>query len=206
MRQELSIREKNTNLFIRLVAIVILVCVVCIAVLFVNPFRFLFPSEPIANEMKSFTLEHDKIEFLYPTNWYAYATPQGNHSDKEVIAFVTAPVPDFQNNIIVARNHFDGGNISDVAQWGVSRIESRVHSYKLDSLTDYQSQLISGSVREYIVYGSSPIDTQNTRCKDLYFLHDQNGYAFSFCANESDWAKVSPVFDKIIASIQFMEK
>jgi hypothetical protein len=205
MHNELSIREKNINLFIRLAGVLALISVLCLAILFSNPFRFLFPPVPISSEMKLFTLEQDKIEFGFPENWFANLTPQGNHGDLEVIAIIVAPVQNFQS-VIVARKSFVGATISDVAEWGTSRIKARIPHYKLDSLIDYKSQLFAGSVREYVAYSSSPIDTRNARCKDLYFLHDQNGYAFSFCAKESDWAKVLPLFDKIIASIQFLEK
>jgi hypothetical protein len=171
---------------------------------FTNPFKFGSSAVPTSSGMKSFVLEQDKIEFLYPDNWIADLTPQGEHGDREVIAFLTAPAPLFEN-IVVARKEFDGEDVSAVANWGESKAQSRFIRYKMNILIPYSSEQVSGLIREYVDDTGSSLMTKNSYCKDLYFLHQHQGYTFSFCTYESDWDKVSPTFDKIIESIRFLE-
>jgi hypothetical protein len=154
--------------------------------------------------MKNLVLEQDKIEFTYPENWIAQSTPQGDHGDQEVIAVVFAPAKFFLN-IVVARKEFNENDISEVAMWGELRAQSRFFSYKQGTRTAYLSEHISGLISEYIARTGSPVETQDVHCKDLYFLHKQDGYAFSFCATETDLIKVSSVFDEMMASIRLLE-
>lgn len=154
--------------------------------------------------VKQLLLKDDQIEFTYPENWVAQLTPQGNHGDKEVIGVVSVPAKFFLN-IIVARKESAGEDASSVADWGLLRAQSRFIHYELISLSDYLSESFSGLISEYIARTGSPLETQNVHCKDLYFTHNQNGYAFSFCTTENDWTEVSSIFDEIISSIRFLE-
>ena len=200
---EQSVKKKNSH--IRLIGLITIAVTICLGILLlVNPLRFILSTPPVSSEMKSLVLEQDKIEFMYPENWFAHLTPQGNHGDLEVIAIATAPGIGFQN-MIVARKQFNNDDLSVVADWSLSRIKSRFVTYEVDIPIPYSSEHFSGLISEYTATTGSPLETQNAHCKDLFFLHEQNGYAFSFCADESDWIELSPIFDEIMASIRSLE-
>jgi len=171
---------------------------------FISPLPLVSFAPSISSEMKSFVLEQDNIEFGYPENWIAELTPQGNHGDQEVIAIVLDPREIFLD-ILVARKQFDNIDISSVAAWGRLRAQARFSRYKLNAQIPYSSEHFSGLIDEYVGGIDSPLETQDAHCKDLYFLHEGRGYAFSFCADESDQIEAFPVFDKVIASIRFLE-
>lgn len=155
-----------------------------------------------SNKMIQFNLVEYKMHFLYPENWWASLTPQGNHGDVEVIAFLGARGAEYQN-LTVASKHIKSEDISEIGDWGDLRIEDRFARYESQPLVSYSSDEISGLIREYKAYTNSPLEIENAHCKDLYFAHEQNAFSFSFCVDENDWRAMSPVFDRIIDSIEF---
>jgi hypothetical protein len=157
------------------------------------------------NEMKDFVLEPDGIGFSYPDHWIGQLTPQGDHGDQEVIAILLDPAKVLLN-LFIARHQFSNQDITEVAAWGKSRVQVRFSRYESNASTPYESGPLSGQMAEYIAWTGSPIETENIHCKDLYFLRQGYGYAFSFCTKERDWSQMSPVFDKIVSTIGFQEQ
>lgn len=164
----------------------------------VGPFGMGIPSP-----MTDFLLEHDGLMIKHPKSWRVLLTPQGNHGDTEVVAFITVPsrsLPD----VMIARKPLAQGNISTVARWGEARARSRF-IYQPLSLTEFDTAAFPAMLREYTGIEYTLSGKAVIQCKDFYILHRQTAYTFSFCADQDDWSKVVDVFDEMINSIRVTE-
>lgn len=160
------------------------------------------PFGPVAiGNMKKWENQTGKFSIDYPENWLAYELPQGNHGDKEVVAMIE-PRGNYLPQLFVSQKFFSAPRIADVASWGEMRNQSRGDCTTI-KLEDISTPNITGQVREYILMMDSSLGTAKWHCLDLYTLNNQLGYQFSFCVNEKDWAKMSPVFQQMIQSVAF---
>ncbi len=171
-------------------------CMISFLVLFIDPstrkgpLGFGPPAPMILFQMKdkSFTL-------LYPENWVAAETPQGNHGDIEIIAVIIVSGKQMAN-ITIARKPFPTGNISNVVNWGQSR--AAMHTdHNILSFKPLSDNNLDGLIQEY-TWGSPSFNKNVTsHCQDVYIFHNADGYALSFCALQQDWPSLMNVYAQI---------
>lgn len=180
---------------------------VVLALLFILSFaQFLLPTfrtgpfgTGLPSSMK--TLAGDNVVFTidYPLSWVANELPYGNHGDLEVFAAILNP-GNWMPSVWFARHEFQNGRLSQVAEWGESRILEKGSQYSSITLTETHTKNYEGLIRQYSWASESLFGSTNIRCEDIYILENGIGYAISFCSYERDWDKVEPFFSHMIES------
>jgi len=136
----------------------------------------------------------------YPASWSAFETPQGNHGDDEEFATIVAPGPTFPQAIL-ARKSFSEGDIIQTANWGQTRVEQHP-GYVTTALQLLDTARYGGLLREYHWISPATVlqGTQDIHCEDWYAFTAHVGYDLAFCAYNTDWPQVSPIFRQMIES------
>jgi hypothetical protein len=135
----------------------------------------------------------------YPKNWAAFSTPQGNHGDLEVVAFISTPGSFYPPNVFIAHRDFSSSSIADVLQWGQMRA-SRHRDYVPGEAIEHNTTTELGILFDYSGKEITLGITEDIRCFDWYTLDGISGYALSFCAKKDQWSEVETVFLNMINS------
>jgi len=151
-------------------------------------------------DMVVFEAKRAGFTIRFPENWTAMETPQGAHGDQEIVA-VLLPAGRSFPQLYVARNTFSNPNMDAVASWGESRAKLR-NGYQEFSLFKLNTDYHTGLARDYSWENPTIFGLKVIRCKDWYVLKESIGYDLSFCADQVDWSRYEPVFEKMIESFQ----
>lgn len=160
-----------------------------------SPFKL---DEPLT--WKTFQSQLKPISMFYPASWIAHETPQGNHGDLEVIAYITPIAHDYPY-VKIAHQEISRPSLDEVASWGESRITfpSRV----LISLTkiDVQGQTVLLRNYTYVDWREKKIN-----CKHVYLLKGDDAYIIEMCVDQkNDSPKLQSAWKQMIESISISE-
>lgn len=154
-----------------------------------------------------FESELKPISLLYPSSWLVYNLPEGNHGDKEIIAWIGPRGYNYPSIYIMQRTVglLAASDLSNIAAWGESRIlEDR--DYQEVSLEDVKIAGQRSLVRKYTIRARSlPFLPQEVliHCADVYLFHFEEGYIISMCVDERRLEEITPMFNEIMNSISF---
>lgn len=152
--------------------------------------------------MTTFRSRDSSFSILYPQNWIAVDTPQGTTDDAEAIAVIVVSGRQLAN-VVVARQTFSGGSITDVVHWGQARA-ARHLKYTPVSLGPQTDNNLGGFIHEY-TWLSYPLHNITSRCQDAYMFNKGIGYDLSFCSRQQDWQSLEDVFMKMRQSFALLE-
>ncbi len=170
---------------------VLSVCSCQLVNIFTESYRL---DEPVIWE--TFQSKIKSISIIYPQGWSTQDLFQGNHGDKEVIAYMH-PLWYEYPYVTMAYREMPQPSLDDVAAWGESRITTPTYVSKSLKKIDIQGQ--EALLRDYF-YDNQP--RNNFYCYHVYLSNDNDAYIIKMCVdekNESD--QVKSIFESMIQSI-----
>jgi len=144
---------------------------------------------------------YGNFTMLYPENWNAYNTPDGNHGDTDMIGMIIVPGRTYPRVYIATNN---GVNLlEEVVDWGEERIHDSL-GYQEISLESVDMNNLEGIRRNYIKQsGSEWFGYNQIICQAYYILDHSTGFTFTFCSESDKWeGQVNDVFQRMIESIR----
>ena len=186
--------------------VVAIVTLVVYAGYFVWAAHEVFTSTGLPSPMATFVSEKFQISIEYPRSWLASELNHGSHGDNEVIAAIGGGAPAVQATVSIARRTFSTPTIDDVAQWGMSRLESRLTPYETLSLGSTTAPHSTALVRRYSRTSQNPLGQLSSECMDWYTYTGSNGYDLSFCVNARYWQEMESLFLKMANSFSAQQQ
>jgi hypothetical protein len=156
----------------------------------------------LPTDFSVFTSKSGSFIIKYPESWVARETPQGSHGDKEVFAVILVPGRSFPQ-VYFAYQQLVSNDMDTVVKWGKERATARSH-YSEISVSAIATPNVEGIIREYTWHESGFLGDVYLRCKDLYLLRDNMGFAISFCAEDKQWQLFENVVGEMINSFKFI--
>ena len=152
-------------------------------------------------KMKIFISETFGISIQYPESWVAFETPTGNHGDREVITWISVPGRTWPF-LSVAKHDFEDGNLDQVIQWGLERIE-RTGGTQNSGISSIQTPILSGKYTNYSYESfSNLLGKKSIICQGFFFLNSGKGYMISFCAENGSGKELIDTEKAMIDSLK----
>lgn len=199
----MNIKRKNRLTFNVTIALVLMIGVL-ISIIWI----FIFPGARVGPfgiglpaPMQYFKGKYQGFEIQVPESWVISETPQGNHGDNDIFAVIAVPGRGYPF-VSMASKEFTENDLNQVAAWGEIRILEKSSNYQQLRLDGFHTDYLEGLLHEYQKFGVEGMPGKVTiQCLDFYYLKNQMGYSISFCAEQSDWDDVKPVFQQMIESL-----
>lgn len=142
----------------------------------------------------------------YPESWVAFELPEGNHGDREEIVAISVPGRTWPN-FRIAKQNFVTGDVDQVIQWGVTRIDKikgiQPKDITIGKPTPIKTSTLSGKYLTYSYTSVSLIEEKEVVCHSYFFYKNESGYMASLCSDKDSWEKLGDVESKMIASLSF---
>jgi len=152
-------------------------------------------------KMKVFTSKTFGISIQYPESWVAFETPTGNHDDREVIAWISVPGRTWPF-LSVAKHDFEDGDLDQVIQWGLKRID-RAGGTQSSGISSIKTSTLSGKYSNYSYESFSNLfGKRSIICQSFFFLENRKGYMISFCAESDIWKELIDTEKAMIDSLK----
>ncbi len=162
----------------------------------------LFTSTGLPSPMETFVSPQFHISIQHPRTWFASELPDGNHGDLEVIAFISGGGPMVGASVSIARKSFSQPAIDGVAQWGLSRLYSRLNQDEtidlISTTVPDQTSLLRRYSRRYQTF----LGPGSIECLDWYTYSGPYGYDLSFCVQAKYWAQMNELFLQMARSFR----
>ena len=147
---------------------------------------------------QTFQSQIQPITIDHPDDWMAADLFQGNHGDKEVIAYIDPTSFDYPY-VTIAYREMDNATLKEVASWGKSRIKTTAPSFASDPLIAIDIQGQDALQRAY-----SYKDWRDVKisCSHVYLLNRNDAYTVEMCVNEpNNSEQLQSVFEQMVQSI-----
>lgn len=170
---------------------VLSVCSCQLMNIFLEPYKL---DEPVAWE--TFQSEIKPISIIYPQDWLTFDLPQGNHGDKDVIAYMSPFKYEYPYVTILYRE-MRQPSLDDVAAWGERRITTP--TYKSTSLGKINIRGLEALLRNFY-YTNKP--RMDYFCHHIYLADKNDAYIIEMCVDEKNKSnQVQSIFKDMIQSI-----
>jgi hypothetical protein len=144
-----------------------------------------------------------KYKLQLSKTWMADEYLQGGQANSDLITFITGASYNF--NIKVYQKFFSDSILDNADKWDSDKL-SHASEFSMLSTAHISMEAQEGIIKEY-TYGYPYLPFDNLiHCFDWITIHQNEGYIFTLCSDNSIWHDAQPHFLDIIKSIQFTDQ
>jgi hypothetical protein len=144
-----------------------------------------------------------EYKILLSKTWMVNENLQGGQENSDIVTVITGLPYHFYIDVNIKT--FADPTVEAVDAWDSEKLQ-KASEFTLLSNTHLALGMQEGIIKEY-TFGRPylPFDSLN-HCYDWITIHQNEGYIFTLCSDDSAWRDAQPHFFDIIKSIQFIDQ